>query len=368
MPASPSSCPITVRAGLSAYRRIQAEGLSPDMISAVFGASGAAKWLAITGLDQAIFADWLPQRQANHPITLFGTSVGAFKLAAAAHHHPRQAMDRLALAYIAQNYDTEPTQKITAEKVSQETDRILTELLGADHAGAYEILSNPDYRFACGAIRCHGSLNRSSSAAQKWAMLSGFFKTLFGSHNKDYERAIFADPRLGAERFVAQDHYPIRLTPLTPASLPQALLASGSIPVYMQGVRFANDPEHLYRDGGLLDYHPVPQNLLRPARELVLYPHFYPYIVEKWFEKYVAWRRCPAHKLDQVVLISPSPTHVQALPYGRIPDRQDFRRFAHNDNARILRWQHAVTASQELGAAFLDLCKSGEIAAITRPL
>ena len=42
---------LIIAAGPKALAHIRKHGLSPDDISAIFGASGAAKWLAIAGLD-----------------------------------------------------------------------------------------------------------------------------------------------------------------------------------------------------------------------------------------------------------------------------------------------------------------------------
>jgi len=50
---------LEIRAGKSAFKHITENGLQPNDISYVFGASGAAKWLAIYGLDRAIFGQWL---------------------------------------------------------------------------------------------------------------------------------------------------------------------------------------------------------------------------------------------------------------------------------------------------------------------
>ena len=111
--------PIRILAGDSAYKKIKQNGLSPQDVSAVFGASGAAKWLTIYGLDKAIFSEWLIK--SDQPIDLFGTSVGAFKLAAAAQNNPAEAMTQLADAYIDQHYGDD----ISADKVDIETRRIL---------------------------------------------------------------------------------------------------------------------------------------------------------------------------------------------------------------------------------------------------
>jgi hypothetical protein len=56
------------------WRISAATACRPDDISAIFGASGAAKWLAIAGLDHKIFAQFMTQRTAKTPVDLFGTS------------------------------------------------------------------------------------------------------------------------------------------------------------------------------------------------------------------------------------------------------------------------------------------------------
>ncbi|MDX9963341.1 hypothetical protein [Desulfobacter postgatei] len=47
---------LTILAGATAYRHIKENGLSPNHIDAMLGASGAAKWLCIYGLDSVIFS------------------------------------------------------------------------------------------------------------------------------------------------------------------------------------------------------------------------------------------------------------------------------------------------------------------------
>ena len=50
---------LNILAGERAYQHIKKEGLSPEDISVIFGASGAAKWLTICELDKIIFSQWL---------------------------------------------------------------------------------------------------------------------------------------------------------------------------------------------------------------------------------------------------------------------------------------------------------------------
>ena len=130
----------------------------------------------------------------------------------------------------------------------------------------------------------------------------------------------------------------------------------------------AGAPTGIYRDGGLLDYHAVPANVIDTRQGLVLYPHFYRYLKESWFDKFFPWRKVAAEQLDNVVLVSPSAEFVASLPGGEIPDRNDFYRFSDNDNERIRRWTIAKEKSEALGLAFLNLVKTGDIAAVAEPL
>ena len=124
----------------------------------------------------------------------------------------------------------------------------------------------------------------------------------------------------------------------------------------------------VYRDGGLLDYHPVPDNVLSPTSGLVLYPHFYPYLIEGWFDKFFPWRKVALSRLDNVVLVSPSSEFVCSLPQSRIPDRQDFYRYKGQDARRQQIWREVMERSEELGAEWLSLTKSGKIADVVEML
>ena len=119
MTVSPAR-PLLFLAGHRAYEKIRANGLSPEDVRMVVGASGAAKWLVLHGLDAALFASWFTGRTT--PLHLYGTSIGAWKLAAAASHAPTESFDRLAHAYIHQFYQG----KITREQVIREGERILS--------------------------------------------------------------------------------------------------------------------------------------------------------------------------------------------------------------------------------------------------
>ncbi|WP_373080699.1 hypothetical protein [Zhongshania sp.] len=352
---------LRIRAGQSALEHIQKQGLSPADIGAVFGASGAAKWLAIYGLDRAIFSDWLAD--AQHPINLFGTSVGAFKLAGACRQNPGKALDDLAHAYIEQSYPN----GISADFIDVETQRLLDAVV--DPAGVEEILAHPVFRYHCGTVLGKGLLASSSVARQKYAMALAFTLNGFGRniHRRTMQRVIFADARADAA-LGGRDAYASHRVLLNAENLRSAVMASGSIPVVMHGVSdIAGAPAGMHRDGGLLDYHPVPGNVWQ-GEGLVLYPHFYSEVISGWFDKYFFWRKTPKALLDKVVLISPSESFLASTELGRIPDRRDFLSMQGDDAKRKRLWRDSATRSLELGEAFLDLAKSGNIGSIVEPI
>lgn len=352
---------LRIRAGQSALAHIQKNGLSPADISAVFGASGAAKWLAIYGLDRAIFSEWLVD--APHPINLFGTSVGAFKLAGACRQDPAKALDALAHAYIEQSYPN----GISADFIAIETQKLLNSVV--DAAGVDEILSHPVFRYHCATVLAKGRLASSSAAQQKYAMALAFALNGLGRniHKRSMQRVIFADSRAN-DALGGRDAYESHRVALNRDNLRSAVMASGSIPVVMHGVRdVLGAPAGMHRDGGLLDYHPAPGNLWQDEG-LVLYPHFYAEVTSGWFDKYFFWRKTPKALLDKVVLISPSESFLASTELGRIPDRRDFLSMQGDDAKRKHLWRDSATRSLELGETFLELAKSGDIADLVEPI
>ena len=353
---------LTIQAGAKAYQHIRENGLSPADVTAIYGASGAAKWLSIYGLDRAIFSDWLPH--SSQLVDLFGTSVGAFKLAAATQRDPVAALLNLADAYIDQDYKNGST----AKQVVKETNKIIDIVLSEQ--GVDDLLNNTRLRYHCASVRCLGGLASDQSAPQKIAMVKGFLQALAGRAylRSSLERIIF-HTGVSPSAINGRDQFFTQSVTLDKHNLHSAILSSGSIPVVMAGVdNICGAPAGVYRDGGLLDYHANPANIGCRDGGIVLYPHFYPHLKECWFDKFFAWRKVSATQLDNVVLVSPSESFVCSLPGGRISERQDFQRFRGRDQVRVQRWNEVKERSLELGAAFLAIVNSGDIAAVLKPI
>jgi len=346
---------LSIQAGSRAYTHIQQHGLLPAHIGSIFGASGAAKWLAIYGLDRAIFSHWLSQENLSEgqTIKLFGTSVGAFKLASACHRSPEAGLDSLCQTYIHQHFPDGGG----ADEIEREFRTVQAAVLGGDRID--QILNHPYLRFSCGAVRCHGGLANKSTKRQAASCAKASIKNLQGRQalTNQLDRIVFHDPR---ERFPieSRDGYHTETVALSPSNLQAALTASGSIPVYMHGIEdIEGAGQGMYRDGGLLDYHPVPGNFWNDDG-LILYPHFYPSCKIGWFDKYLPWRQANSNLLEQAVLISPSEKFWALTELGRAPDRKDFATFHKNNAERIRLWQQVADLSHKLGEEFLELSET----------
>lgn len=335
--------PLVIRAGRSAREQLASEGWRAEAFSTLVGASGGPKWLVLSRMDRAL-AEWLLPERAT-PLDLLGSSIGSFRHAAFSVADPVAAISRLERAYVEQCYEG-PDRPSQAE-VSAATARIIGEGLGAH--GEAELLGNRllrnhvvtarwrlgragtglAFRLALGASALANVLSRKSLAA--------FF-----------ERVVFA-PEEGDIRFASLG---AARSELTASNLRPALLASGSIPLLMEGVRDPQRaPEGLYLDGGILDYHF--DFRFRTAPGLILYPHFFDRITPGWFDKPLRYRKPLPADLDRVVMIAPSSDFVRRLPGGKVPDRADFEELS--TDARQKRWWDVIERCRELEEAVREL-------------
>jgi hypothetical protein len=90
---------------------------------------------------------------------------------------------------------------------------------------------------------------------------------------------------------------------------------------------------------------------LLPYRSLdgiVLYPHFVPHVTPGWLDKFLPWRAQPrSHPwLENVLLVAPSRALLERLPNRKLPDRNDFYRYAREDERRMRDWRRAVAECQ----------------------
>ena len=346
---------LRVLAGSNAYRMLREEGLQASLFSLMVGASGGPKWLVLCGLDRALAGGWLAAPRNRRPLAMLGSSIGAWRLTCHAMSDPLAAFDRFETEYLDQRYSSKPG----PSEVSAVSQRILDAVLG--DSGAREVLAHPAYRLAVVTARSRHLAASESRCVQALGLAAAGLANAL--HRRAlggfYRRALFVDPR-DLERYGRFPEIDGHAHALTPDNLAPVVLASGSIPLVLEGVReIPGAPAGVYRDGGITDYHF--DLSFAPGDGLILYPHFYAELTPGWFDKALRWRRVRAAALANTVILCPSRTFVERLPGGRIPDRSDFVEC--DDDTRISRWQRIVGESRRLGDEFLALAESDSIAA-----
>ncbi|HET8730229.1 MAG TPA: hypothetical protein VFM34_03895, partial [Moraxellaceae bacterium] len=297
--------------------------------------------------------------RASQPVDVLGTSIGAWRLLNYTQADPVAAMERFRHFYFSQHYAAKPSR----EDVTAEAGRLLSGMLG--ESGAREIAENPRFRLHVIAARGKGG-----AASEDRARLLGAMGMLALGNivTPDapfwwFERVMF---RHRKGDFPWHDSLPLAATAeFTAENVFPALLATGSIPLVLNGIRdIPGAPEGVYRDGGLTDYHlAVP---LAPRDGIVLYPHFSPRVVPGWFDKALRWRVPDATHFDDVLLVAPSRDFIATLPYGRIPDRNDFVRLTPDERVRY--WREVLEATRRMVDEFHDLVSTDRWRAALRPL
>ncbi|NWL77782.1 hypothetical protein DM872_13055 [Pseudomonas taiwanensis] len=342
---------LTLRAGRRAQAHIRGQGLTPADVGILPGAAGGPKALGIQGLDLALFGDWLPR--APRERALIGASIGSWRFASACLPDAADGIRRLGELYTSQRFP----KGVSMAEVSRLCGLMLDDLLQGQDA---QVLANTHYRLNVVVVKSHGLLAHDRRGALGLGLSSVIGSNLLGRPHlaRHFERVILHDARQ-APPLAALLDFPSRYHTLDANNLRHALLASGSIPMVMEGVRdIPGAGPGTYRDGGLLDYHlDLPYN----PGGVVLYPHFTDKVVPGWFDKGLPWRKGDAERLQDVLLISPSREYLATLPHGKLPDRKDFKRYLGDDAGRERYWRKAMAESERLGDEFLELVDSGKL-------
>ena len=349
---------LEIRAGSSALLRIRDEGVAQENIEVVVGASGGPKWFVVSGLDRALLKDFFRDRQS--PLHLLGTSSGCWRFSCYGQADPLAAHNRFEQGYLHQNY----SEKADAREISTKAWQLLNEVIpeGAEE----EILNHPYMRFNLITVRSRGLCGSNKKGILGAGLGIAAFSNLLNRKllGCSFTRTLFHHPATLPPFYNIND-LPTERVMLRADNLKTAIMASGSVPLVMEGIsRIAGAPEGVYRDGGITDYHfDMPFN---NSDGLVLYPHFYNRMIPGWFDKRLSWRQPQPFNCKNVVLVSPSADFVSKLPFGKIPDRKDFDTLDFKE--RLAYWKKVINASDRLGEAFLELAHSNKIKRVVEPL
>ncbi|WJG07979.1 patatin-like phospholipase family protein [Aliiglaciecola sp. LCG003] len=348
---------LDIYAGPTALKEIKEHGLKQELFDYMLGASGGPKWFSLAGLDRVVFSQFFAERKT--PLHIVGSSAGAFRFACFAQNDPVAAINRLADKYSHTTYADKPT----AKEITLSAIELLDYVLGEN--GMDEIIHNPIIKAHFVVARCKGLTKFENRPVQMAGLIASAGANFVSRrHLKQfYQRYVFASP---SSELVIHDpnNMPTYSVELSKANLTQALMASGSIPIVIEGVRNINGaPAGMYRDGGIIDYHF--DLTFGPSNGLVFYPHFYPKPIPGWFDKSLRNRLPHKSSYDKVVMAVPSAEFVTSLPYQKIPDRTDFETMPAQQ--RIDYWQKVIKQSDQLGEAFLAAMDDEQIADKVKP-
>jgi hypothetical protein len=349
---------LDIYAGKNALARIKKEGFSADLFDFMLGASGGPKWFVLAGLDRYIFPEFFAGR--TRPLNIIGSSAGAFRFACFAQKDPLSAINRLAERYSHTVYSDKPN----AKEITEKGTALLNYVLG--ETGCEEIINNPIIKAHFIVAKCKGLTQFEAKPIQMTGLIASASANVLKRKwlEKFYQRYLFSAPNSDLKVY-DPNNMPSYSVPLTTENLSQALMASGSIPIVIEGVKnIEGAPKGMYRDGGIIDYHF--DLTFGSQKGLVLYPHFYSKPIPGWFDKSLKKRLPHASSYDDVVMLVPSDEFVASLPYGKIPDRKDFETMPAEQ--RIKYWQSVISQSDALGQAFRDMCDNQNVAKYIKPI
>lgn len=336
---------LTIQAGSLAKQLIEKEGLQAHHVDMIPGAAGGPKGIGLMGLDQAIFAEFLPQAKQRR--FLIGSSVGAWRFAGIVAQGEKLGPEKLAELYI--NLPFKKGMKIAdIEKISRD---MLHGILGDQ---TQRLVDHPDYHLTIIAAKAE-HLFQSDHKFALYSSLLGIIgsNAISRDHLNKFMQRVICQPTDFPQFKIQDDAFKTHYINFNTDNVADWLMASGSIPAVTPAVKnIADAPKGAYRDGGLIDYH---IDLPFESKGIVLYPHFTDSITPGWFDKMFKSRRANPQNQARTLLISPSQDYLNSLPLGRLPDRKDFVLKGLSDAERKKLWTQSVAESQRMGDEFLEL-------------
>lgn len=348
------------RAGPHILDMIRQEGLDARKVRVFAGPAGGPKWFVSVGFDLGIMDSGFLKRAGR--VLLTGSSAGAWRCLAMACREPRDAYERLRIAYSRNVFTAADTPLTVGEALRRNVEAFLHE------DDVPFVLNHPFFDLAVHTVRSRGPAASEKRKVQGCGLIAAALANVLSpaAMGAFYERVVFfSGPR---EPLFVRQGFRGRAVRLTEVNLRKAALATGSLPYIIRGVPdVPGAPAGVYRDGGLTDYQ-LNQDYCPGDGGITLFFHYQERIVPGWFDKKLTWRRPPRGSLDRLLQVFPSRRFVELLPGRRIPDREDFITFVNDPAERIRRWDEVARISRVLGDEFIEAVESGRIRDLVSPL
>ncbi|MCK5040788.1 MAG: hypothetical protein KAR62_00775 [Sphingomonadales bacterium] len=354
-----TSSPLVFKAGAKAKASIEKNGFDFSNVKVVVAASGGAKWLALNKLDRVMFpmlAD--VKRTADNPLFLLGSSIGAWRMGCLAQKDPSKAIAKFEDAYCNTQWGEDPD----IDDITRITRQVLEAVFSDNDIS--DILSHNFMRMNILAVKSKGLLAREArlpltAGLLAVASMNAISRKTLGLF---FDRALFSDPR-HTPPFASANDLPIGHFPLMADNYLRSVMATSSIPLVIRGEEnIPHADKGMYRDGGFTDYHFDMPFLgeVKGDDDLVLYPHYRERIIPGWFDKPLKWRKPSPQNTAHMIQIAPSDEFAASLPYGKIPDRGDFKRF--DTPTRMKYWNTVLDETDRLADTFAEVIEKENMA------
>lgn len=353
---------LCIRAGRRALAMIRDGGFRFDRVAACVGPAVGPRWLVSSGFDLALLRSGALGSKSR-PVLLAGSSAGAWRFAAWLQPEPEKSYRRLLDAYIGIPCDRRSTPASLKSALQEVVNAYLE-----DDAVPFA-LAHDHYRLAVTTARAKHLVAAETPWVQKVGLALCYLGNRIGRRHlfRFFERVVFySGPR--PPPFCFRPGFRGTAVAFNPVNFKHAVLASGAIPLVIEGVSDIHGaPRGVYRDGGIIDYHLDHDYTVKPDDVALLFHHD-DRIIPGWLDKKLRGRRPRAGVLDPLLVVYPSPQLVETFPGGKIPDRDDFVNMMDDPAGRILYWRKVVEICAPLGEEFVELVQSGKIGSLAEPL
>ena len=221
---------LTIRAGHLAKKLILNEGLNAQQVDIIPGAAGGPKGIGLQGLDQAIFEQFLTQ----HPMRryLVGSSIGSWRFASILAWGAKEGTERLADLYTRMQFN----QGMSMQDISQVCNTMLDQLINGREQ---HIVQHPDYHLTVMAVKSRHLFN-SDRRLSLLASVAGIVATNTAKRRASkifMQRVVVQPQHANPLKLHTDKDFTTHYYHLTEYNLNKWLMASGSIPGIMAGVR-----------------------------------------------------------------------------------------------------------------------------------
>lgn len=332
-------------------------GGSPDSFRLLVAASGGPRWIGLVSIDRCL-KKFVSQRDRKNPLALLGASSGAWRMAAMACLDKGESYEDLVHEYVEQSFEGSPTPREVSEVCRAYLRRVFSP------QRVLKILSNPRFQlnFTTALIRQENPsqitvvkdalasclANAFDRRLLKWVIRRCLFSVLphptLSPLGEDWDA-------LGAERVA-----------LGPENFYQALMATGSIPLVLEGESsIPGSPSGHHLDGGWIDYH---FEIESPGP--ILYPHFDPNPIPGWLDKFPPYRKITRRARENLCLILPSEELLALFPTQDYPCREDFHKYP--NAIRVKLWRETLEVAKRVESELMACLESGQLPNVGKPL